>query len=240
MVEHVCSVLREVVDELVVVGSDALELPPLDARRVTDREPGLGPLAGIREGLEAISAPRAFVTATDAPYLTPALVSALLERGDAVAPVVDGHVQTLSAVYPRALAKTAGALIEAGRLRPLFLLEAAEFVRVAAEELPDPDAVRGFNTPEEYLEAVRADDPRARVTVECLASGSGGGSSVQVPVGTLSEVLANAGLQPSHGSGEGGRSAYSLEGCFVPNGPGVPLGAGERLVVTPGPAEAGG
>ena len=149
-------------------------------------------------------------------------------------------MQTLSAVYPRALAKAAGALIEAGRLRPLFLLEAAEFVRVSAEELPDPQAVRGFNTPEEYLEAVRADDPRARVTVVCRASGSGGGSSVQVPVGTLPEVLANAGLQPSHGSGEGGRYAYSLEGRSVPSGSGMPLGAGERLVVTPGPAEAGG
>ena len=166
MVEHVCAVLGEVVDELVVVGSADLDLPPLDARRVTDREPGLGPLAGIREGLEAITAPRAFVTATDAPFLTPALVRSLLARGDAVAPVVDGHVQTLCAVYPRSLVRTAGELIASGRLRPLSLLEAAEFVRVPAEELPDPSSVRGFNTPAEYLEAIRADDPRARVTVE--------------------------------------------------------------------------
>ncbi len=54
MVAHIVSILRPIVDDVVVVASDALELPALDARVVRDREPALGPLAGIREGLEEI------------------------------------------------------------------------------------------------------------------------------------------------------------------------------------------
>ena len=51
IVVHVAGVLRSVVDEVVVVASDSLELPPLDARGVGDREPARGPLAGLRDGL---------------------------------------------------------------------------------------------------------------------------------------------------------------------------------------------
>ena len=46
MVAHVVSVVRSAVDEVVVVASEKLELPRLDARVVRDREPELGPLAG--------------------------------------------------------------------------------------------------------------------------------------------------------------------------------------------------
>ena len=67
MIAHVVSILRPIVDEVVVVASDGLELPPLDARVVRDREPARGPLAGIREGLEQIRTDFAFVTGTDAP-----------------------------------------------------------------------------------------------------------------------------------------------------------------------------
>ena len=38
MIAHVVSILRPIVDEVVVVASDALELPPLEARVVRDRD----------------------------------------------------------------------------------------------------------------------------------------------------------------------------------------------------------
>ena len=72
MVAHAVSVLRSVVDEVVVVASAALELPSFDAEVVRDRDPELGPLAGIREGLEAMRSDLAFVTGTDAPFLSAA------------------------------------------------------------------------------------------------------------------------------------------------------------------------
>ena len=54
MVAYVVSVVRPLVDEVVVVASRNLELPPLDAQVVRDRKPELGPLAGIREGLDCV------------------------------------------------------------------------------------------------------------------------------------------------------------------------------------------
>ena len=111
MIAHVVSILRPLVDEVVVVASDGLELPPLDARVVRDREPALGPLAGIREGLEQIRTDFAFVTGTDAPFLSPAFVTKLLSCGCAVAPEIDGHFQTLAAVYPRSALERIDAML---------------------------------------------------------------------------------------------------------------------------------
>jgi molybdopterin-guanine dinucleotide biosynthesis protein A len=244
MVAHVAAVLREVTDEVVVVSSAELEpeLPPLDARIAIDREPGLGPLAGIREGLAQVRAELAYVTSTDAPWLSPAFVRVLLEFGKAAAPEIDGHVQVLAAVYPRALAEAADALLRAGRMRPLFLLEAAGFRRVGAAELPELDSLRSFNTPQEYLAAVRADDPGARATLELLGQARrlAGRAQLEVPVGTLGEVLAHA--EPGIGAYSEGtlsrRYLFSLDGRRFVRDPELPIGAGEHVIVMD--AAAGG
>jgi molybdopterin-guanine dinucleotide biosynthesis protein A len=154
MVVHVVETLRSAVDEVVAVSSADLELPPLNARVVVDRVPGLGPLAGIREGLAHIEAELAYVTSTDAPFLRPGFVEAMLSFGGAAAPVVDGRVQTLAAVYPRTALARAEQLIDARRLRPLYLLEAESYRAVLADELPELESLRSLNTPEEYLRAV--------------------------------------------------------------------------------------
>src|SRR5262245_51616503 len=159
MLVHVVDVLRRAVGEVVVVTSGTLELPPVDAPVVSDREPDRGPLAGIREGLAHVQAELAYVTATDAPFLEPAFVRSRLAYGGAAAPELDGHVQTLAAVYPKAALPSAEALIRAGRMRPLHLLEAVGYRKIAAAELPAARSVRGFNTPAEYLEAVREVEP---------------------------------------------------------------------------------
>jgi len=154
MLVHVVETLRRAVDEIVVVSSTDLELPRLDARVVVDREPGLGPLAGIREGLAHIEADLAYVTSTDAPFLRSGFVEAMLGFERAAAPVVDGRVQTLAAVYPRSALPCAERLIAAGRLRPLFLLEAERYRQVLPHELPELESLRSLNTPEEYRRAV--------------------------------------------------------------------------------------
>ena len=162
LIEHVVGILRQVVDEVVVVASAELSLPSLEARVVRDREPRLGPLGGIREGLEAMRGDLAYVTSTDAPFLTPLFVRTLLSFGTAAAPEVDGFVQSLSAVYPKSLAPRAHELIAAGRMRPLFLLEAGNYRKVLPRELPDLDSLKNLNTPEDYLEALRADGAQRR------------------------------------------------------------------------------
>ena len=246
MIEHVVARLRPVVDEVVVVTSADLDLPPLDARVVRDREPERGPLAGLRDGLAAISAEHAFVTATDAPFLSSAWVASMLERRVACAPVADGHVQVLSAVYPQAALATAERLLAADRARPLALLEALDYV--AIEETTEWDSGRppwqGFNTPEAYLEAVGLEDPGARCEVELLGRAAlvGGPAVVDAPVGSLGEVLAHVERGREFSLVEGDRVArahlVSLGGRDLVRDLSLPIGPGERISVLD--AQAGG
>ncbi len=127
MIEHVVAQLASAVEEVVVVTSETVDLPPLPARIVRDRDSERGPLAGIRDGLAAVDSEYAFVTSTDAPFLTDSFVSRILDVGKPCAPKSEGHVQVLCAVYPSAGWKEAERLLEAGVGRPLRLLESLGF-----------------------------------------------------------------------------------------------------------------
>jgi len=235
MVAHVVSRLREVVRDVVVVTSRDLDLPPIDARVVRDRRTGLGPLAGICEGLGHVEGELAFVSGTDAPYLSARFVSTLLGVGGPAAPRSAAAVETLAAVYPRSGVERGRALLAAGKRRPLFLLEAVGYRSVPVEQLPDPESLSGFNTPEAYLDAVRKDLGECEATLEFVgrARVKAGRASVAVPVGTLADVLAHApgGLElvcdgrvaPAYLVSLGGRD-------FVRDGR-IPVGPGERVIV---------
>ena len=220
--------------DVVVVGAPDQLLPEVAAERIDDPAEGLGPLAGLAVGLAAVSGPLAFVTATDAPFLTASFIRAVLAVGHPVAPRVGGRIQVLSAVYPTQAAEQAQRLLAEGRRRPLDLLEAVGFQTLTEAEVPDLRSVEGFNTPPQYLEAVRGQSGDG-VTVEFLgrAQKKVGEATRAVDPGPLQEVLAQA-------SGDGvlideGKVhpayAVSLEGReFVREGA-VPIGPGERLIV---------
>ena len=238
MVEHVVECLRPVVDEVVVVTSADLDLPPLEARVVTDREEGRGPLAGIREGLSAARSELAFVTSTDAPFLTRDHVCSLFDRGGAVAPVAEGRVQVLSAIYPCSAWKQADLLLERGIARPLALLELVGYEGLEQGEVESDSEEppwRGFNTPAEYLESARRVDPRAVAEVELLGRSALGADAMlhEVPIGTLSDVLAR--VPCSSVLIEEGRVRkpflVSLGGRDLVRRGDVPVGPGERISV---------
>ena len=239
MVEFVVERLRPVVDEVIVVTSASLELPPLDVRVVQDREEGRGPLAGIREGLAAARSELAFVTSTDAPFLTSEYVSALFDRAGAVAPVAEDRVQVLSAVYPCAAWKRADDLLERGIARPLVLLEELGYEPLALPESGRQSgrspAWRGFNTPAEYLDCARSVDSEARATLELLGRAAIGADRMlhSVPIGTLSEVLAHASsrLQLMAADRVSKPFLVSLGGRDLVRNGAVPVGPGERVSV---------
>lgn len=232
---HVVDVLREVVEDVVVVAAADQELPPLEARVVRDSEAELGPLVGIRDGLAACRGDLAFVTATDAPHITPRFVRAMLAFGKAAAPELGGFVQTLSAVYPTAAHERAGELLASGRRRPLDLLEAVGFLEVGGDELPDPRSVEGFNTPEAYLAAVRAEAPGAKAVLELLgrARVAVGRAALDVPVGTLAELLACVADRVGLVDGESVARPFSvsLDGREFLRDTRAPVGPGEHAIV---------
>jgi len=188
-----------------------------------DREPGLGPLAGIREGLLAIRSERAYVTSTDAPWLTPRFVRALLLHEGAVAPEQDGVVQPLSAVYPKTLAAEAERRLAMGPRSAVGLLESAGLRRVSVGALPDPDSVRSLDTPEAYLEAVRRMQPGAHATLEVP------GHSIPVPIGSLADLLSRFAPELCQ---DPGAYRVSLPGSECACDSRAPLGPGERALVT--------
>lgn len=250
MVEHVVAQLEPLVGEVVVVTSEDLDLPPLSARVVRDREPGRGPLAGLRDGLGATRADQVFVTSTDAPFLTSAFVERLFGEGGACAPVSEGFVQVLCAVYPGGAGERAAELLERGRRRPLDLLEATGFTALEEADLRatfvasgGPAPWHGFNTPDAYLGAVRAVDPKASASVELLgrAALSAGETLREVPVGTLGEILAGW-SETRDLVGSDGRLARSylasLGGRALVRDLSVPVGPGERVTILD--AQAGG
>lgn len=219
MIEHVVASLAPCVDELIVVTSEALSLShlPLEARIVVDREPARGPLAALRDGLAATRAELAFVTASDAPFLTADHVADLFERAragsGAAAPIADDFVQVLSAVYPARAWRDAEILLAKGISSPTALLERIGFVRVAGETATgtasaDIPPWTGFNTPDEYLALARRRDPRAAAIVEWRVADRKGDrrrpggteddadapalSRQTVPIGCLRDVLARA------------------------------------------------
>jgi molybdopterin-guanine dinucleotide biosynthesis protein A len=232
---HVVERLARAVDEVLVVSAPGQVLPATKARRVEDHEEGLGPLAGLRAGLAASPAGLAFVTAADAPFLTPAFVTAVLARGAAAAPEAEGRVQTLAAAYPAEAWRDAQALLAEGKRRPLDLLERIGFERLDLGHLPDPDSVRGFNTPAEYLAAVRADAPGglARLRLDTPALPGGESPARPVPVGTLAEILRAAGADADLLEGDRLAAPYvaCLDGRCQVRDARIPIGAGEEIRV---------
>ena len=133
-----------------------------------DAAEGLGPLAGLAAGLDAMKAERAFLTSCDAPFLRPEFVRRMLDlsRGyDAAVPLVDGFHMTTAAVYAKRVLPVARRLLEERRLRPLFLVEEVRARIVERDELRDVDrgleSLRNCNTPADYERALRDAYPNA-------------------------------------------------------------------------------
>lgn len=158
LLDRTIRILRSVVDEIVVVAREGTDVPAT----VRDPAEGLGPLAGLTAGLEAMKAGRAFLAACDAPFLKPEYVRLLLdlaEGHDAAVPLVDGYHMTTAAVYGKSVLPVARRLLDERRLRPLFLIHEIDARIVSEEEVravdPDLASLRNCNTQESYRQALK-------------------------------------------------------------------------------------
>ena len=152
--------LASLCEEVVLVGG----APPVSApgRRVADPAGPRCALRGLVGALEACSAPRVFVVATDLPLLGPELLLALAAwpAGAAVVPRDARGPHPLCALYEREpVLPVARRLLDAGRLALRELLEAIDTVYLEGADLAAVDPGGRFltnvNTPDE-LAALRA------------------------------------------------------------------------------------
>jgi len=159
--ERIAETLRKLTNSVSVVGREA------DARlpSVADVYPQWGALGGLHAALAACKREWAIVVACDLPFVTAELFLFLAEKRvdhDAVVPVQqDGRPQPLAALYRVDLCRQrATELIEAGRRRPLDLLEAVKTHWISFAEIRNLDQAERFfvniNTPSDYYEATQS------------------------------------------------------------------------------------
>jgi molybdenum cofactor guanylyltransferase len=164
LLQRVVRILSEVVDPVVVVAAAGQELPALPAavRVARDDREYLGPLNGLAAGLVALQGrvDVAYLSSCDVPFLRPALVRRVvrgLGEADVCVPEVGGFRHPLAAAYRVSVLPTVRALIDANRLRPVFLTELVPTQVLHEADLDEVDitSLRNVNTPEEYEAALR-------------------------------------------------------------------------------------
>lgn len=159
-VERISATLQTVTDTIRLVGgSENSKLPT-----VADIYPQWGALGGLQAALSACRSDWAIVVACDLPLVTAELfrtLASLRTDHDAVVPMQpDGRPQPLAALYrAEACAARATELIEAGRRRPLDLLQTVRTRWVAFAEIANLDQANRFfvniNTPDDYYGVIR-------------------------------------------------------------------------------------
>ena len=159
--ERIAETLLKLTDSVFVVGRQAESGLPC----VPDVYAQWGALGGLHAALTACKREWAIVVACDLPFVTAELFSFLAEKRvdhEAVVPIQeDGRPQPLAALYRvDPCLQRATELIEAGRRRPLDLIEAVKTCRVSFAEIRNLDQAERFfvniNTPSDYYEATRS------------------------------------------------------------------------------------
>lgn len=161
--DRISETLLKVTDSVTIVGKQ-LEDSALPS--IADIYPQWGALGGLHAALTECKRAWAIVVACDLPFVSSELFLLLAENRldhEAVVPIQpDGRPQPLAAIYRvDPCRQRATELIEAGKRRPLDLLEAVKTRWVSFDELRNLDqADRIFvniNTPSDYYEATRTD-----------------------------------------------------------------------------------
>ncbi len=190
LLQRTVRVLSSVSRTVIVSAAPGQRLPslPSDVIIVEDEQPGMGPLQGIACGLAqaaAHGAARAFVAATDMPFLSADLARYMLgklDTADVAVPVSDERYYPLCAAYRVGAAlEVARELLARGERRPRVLFERLRTREVPLTELREAgfeeNVLTNVNTPDDYKLVVRAFLGRSGETGPTKARAPGAGST---------------------------------------------------------------
>jgi molybdopterin-guanine dinucleotide biosynthesis protein A len=160
IIERVVTVVRAVVDDVLLVTNTPELYAFLDLPMVPDVFPDHGSLGGLYSGLAAARGDAAFTVACDMPFLraeVARLVVARAPEADVVIPRVGAQLETLHAVYGKRCLGPMEDRLRAGRLKIVGFFEAVRVLEVPEAEIArhaDPAVVfMNVNTPEELERA---------------------------------------------------------------------------------------
>jgi molybdopterin-guanine dinucleotide biosynthesis protein A len=154
LLSHVCAAT------FVSVRPDQREEPTrAGLPQIVDRQPGIGPIAGISAALHAHPKAAWLVVACDLPFLNEQTLRYLLEHRDprkvatAFKSSHDGLPEPLCAIWEPAAREPVLAFVAAGKQCPRKFLINADTLLL---DLPDASALDNVNTSDEYRSAVSA------------------------------------------------------------------------------------
>lgn len=161
LIVHIVDTLTRLFAEVVVVASPGQEIPSMPVTLVRDDVAYQGPVGGLCYGLKAATEEICFVTACDSAFLSPALISHLVDRSaawDVVVPHWQGRFQPLHAVYRRSVLPLLEAQLARGELRPVSLFDRVRTLRIDEEEIrrfdSDGSSFFNMNSPGDYEQAL--------------------------------------------------------------------------------------
>ena len=173
--QHVFSKISSVADPVVISvrqqANDSVDLArlvePVGVKFVTDEMPDLGPLEGLRVGLQALSTDVewAFVSGCDAPLIQTRLIThlaGLIGDYQAVVPVNGKHIFGLTAIYRTDIHEQISNHIYRQQLRVSKLVQDLTVLFVDVKTLvpfdPDLGSLMNVNRPEDYEKLLRRFD----------------------------------------------------------------------------------
>jgi molybdopterin-guanine dinucleotide biosynthesis protein A len=158
LVEHLCEQIRQVTDEVSLVGAPE-RYAHLNLPCIADLRPGLGPLSGIESALSSTQAEWNLIVACDLPQVDAEIANAVFSRAeeragqgqiDCIA-VRDatGQIHPLCAVYHRGCRDIVSLAIDRGQLRAVRLLDElrTEYLEIGA-------TLMNANVPEQWAAAL--------------------------------------------------------------------------------------
>lgn len=169
LLQRVVRRLSPIADPIVVVRAPGQTLPelPADTLIIEDAVEHRGPLQGIANGLATLrnTVETAFVSSTDAPFVSPAFVKRLDElRGpeqDLVVPYAAGHHHPLAALYTMNVLPEIEHMLATNHRRLMDVLGRVRTLVVGEDELVKLDPrlrfLTNINTLEDYRAALAAD-----------------------------------------------------------------------------------
>lgn len=143
LLEHVCTAVGAVADEILVIGRDHMPVELAGVRALPDDSPGFGPMGGLLTGLRAAKHDLIVATACDLPFISVSMLRQLAQlppNFDAAVPLWKGLPQPLSAVYRRNVLPAIQTQIESGDFRVRRLLDRLQVWWLEESQLGASDA----------------------------------------------------------------------------------------------------
>lgn len=164
VIERLVRELQSVTNDILIVTNTPEDYHFLPVKKVSDRYPNKGPLAGIESGLYHSTNDKNIIVACDMPFVAAETMEWLLshlEGYSAVIPEVNGQIHPLLAVYHKRVREIVEKCLEANDLKLQIFLNQLKVKKVTEEDMTRHRLVNfeqsffNMNDPSDWRKAIQ-------------------------------------------------------------------------------------